>query len=155
MHFILPEYLMQKDQGKLSMEETVDTLKRAGVPEDEMAALERQLAPSGALVKAPKEGIRAVSFVSGGVEGAVKTQADNGQFRNPDEIELGEEEGSDAENETGGFTEKQIPDAVFGKLADKKQLLEQQEDTTGKPEDRESDDAPLGALERFKRQRRQ
>ncbi|KAF9592179.1 hypothetical protein IFM89_012673 [Coptis chinensis] len=43
-HFILPEYLMQKDQ-KLNLEETVDTLKRAGVPEDEMAALERQFAP--------------------------------------------------------------------------------------------------------------
>lgn len=137
------------------MEETVDTLKRAGVPEDEMAALERQLAPAGAPTTARKDSVRAVSFVSGGVEGAAKAQPDSGQFRNPDEIELGEEEGSDAENETQGFTEKQIPDAVFGKLADKKQLLQQQEDTVGKQEEGESDDAPLGALERFKRQRRQ
>ncbi|KAJ4977731.1 hypothetical protein NE237_008511 [Protea cynaroides] len=37
MHFILPEYSVQKDQ-KLNLEETVDTLKRAGVSEDEMTA---------------------------------------------------------------------------------------------------------------------
>ncbi|MCO5551628.1 hypothetical protein L7F22_005133 [Adiantum nelumboides] len=152
MHFILPEYLMQKDQGKMSLEETVDTLKRAGVPEDEMAALERQLAPSGAPAKAIKEGVKAVSFVSGGIEGTTKPQAD---IKNPDEIDIGEEEGSDAENEAEQFTERQVPDAVFGKLADKKQLLQQQEDGSGKGEERESDEQPLGALERFKRQRRQ
>ncbi|KAL4196765.1 hypothetical protein AMTRI_Chr04g247880 [Amborella trichopoda] len=65
-HFILPEYLMQKDQ-KLILEETVDTLKRAGVPEDEMAVLERQLAPP-ASGTTTKDGIREVGFVSAGVE---------------------------------------------------------------------------------------
>lgn len=155
MHFILPEYLMQKDQGKMSLEETVDTLKRAGVPEDEMAALERQLAPSGAPARTLKDGLKSVSFVSGGIEGATKPQAD---LKNPDEIDIGEEaeDGSDAEDEAEQFTEKQVPDAVFGKLADQKQLLQQQEeDGSGKREERESDEQPLGALERFKRQRRQ
>ncbi|KAH7430038.1 hypothetical protein KP509_09G080100 [Ceratopteris richardii] len=148
MHFILPEYLMQKDQSKMSLEETVDTLKRAGVPEDEMAALERQLVPSGSPARTLKGAAKSVSFVSGGIEGATgHIQAD---IRNPDEIDIGEEdEMSDAENESENFTEKQVPDAVFGNLAEKKQLL-QQENGSEKGEEE-----PLGALERFKRQRRQ
>ncbi len=36
---------MQRESGKVSLEEAMDTLKQAGVPEDEMAALERQIAP--------------------------------------------------------------------------------------------------------------
>ncbi|KAL0346548.1 UNVERIFIED_CONTAM: Pre-splicing factor SYF1 [Sesamum calycinum] len=40
-HFILPEYLMQKDQMQ-TLEEAKDVLNKAGVADDEMAALERQ-----------------------------------------------------------------------------------------------------------------
>ncbi|KAK7331774.1 hypothetical protein VNO80_28514 [Phaseolus coccineus] len=43
-HFILPGYLMRKDQT-VNLDEAKDKLKQAGIPEDEMAALERQLAP--------------------------------------------------------------------------------------------------------------
>ena len=45
-HFILPKYLIQKDQT-MNLDEAEDKFKQAGVPEDEMAALERQLAPAG------------------------------------------------------------------------------------------------------------
>lgn len=153
MHFILPEYLMQKDQGKMSLEETVDNLKRAGVPEDEMAVLERQLAPAGAPVSAPK---RAVGFVSAGVEiqGNAGHHVDAAALKNPDEIELAEEEESDAEDEKVEVAQKQVPDAVFGELADTAKKLLQHEETEGKQRERESDE-PMGALERFKRQRRQ
>ncbi|KAF9610501.1 hypothetical protein IFM89_022744 [Coptis chinensis] len=46
---------MQKDQ--IEHEETVDTLKRDGVPKDEMAALERQFAPESNNI-ASKDGSR-------------------------------------------------------------------------------------------------
>ncbi|GAU33526.1 hypothetical protein TSUD_386710 [Trifolium subterraneum] len=88
-HFILPEYLMQKDQT-VNLDEAKDKLKEAGIPEDEMAALERQLAPA-ADKAVTKE--RKVRFVSAGVEsqsdGGIKTNA------NHEEIELPEENDSD------------------------------------------------------------
>ncbi|KAJ4966630.1 hypothetical protein NE237_018479 [Protea cynaroides] len=142
MHFILPEYSMQKDQ-KLNLEETVDTLKRAGVPEDEMAALERQLAP--AVTSAPaKESGRKVGFVSAGVESqpSVIRTPDGGRkvTANNEEIELPED--SDTENDDGvEIAQKPVPDEVFGELAQNKEPSREEPDK-------------LGALERIKRQRR-
>jgi pre-mRNA-splicing factor SYF1 len=148
MHFILPEYLMQKEQGKVS-EEAVDGGKHA---EDDMAALERQLAPAGAPMTI-QAGTRALGFVSAGVE----IQGSSVQVKNPDEIELGEEdeEGEeDGENENIEVAQKKVPDAVYGDLAEAaKKLL--QNDEGGKQRSRESNEPPMGALERFKRQRQQ
>ncbi|KAI6704992.1 hypothetical protein NL676_007954 [Syzygium grande] len=56
-HFILPEYVMQKDQ-KMDLDDVRDKLKQAGVSEDEMAALERQLVPSANDVTTRDGGIR-------------------------------------------------------------------------------------------------
>ncbi|XP_042474923.1 pre-mRNA-splicing factor SYF1 [Macadamia integrifolia] len=144
MHFILPEYSMQKDQ-KLNLEETVDTLKRAGVPEDEMAALERQLAPAATNAPAKDTG-RKVGFVSAGVEsqpGVIRTP-DGGRkvTANNEEIELPED--SDTENDEGvelEIAQKPVPDEVFGDLAPNKEPSREEPDK-------------LGALERIKRQRR-
>ncbi|XP_043699418.1 pre-mRNA-splicing factor SYF1 [Telopea speciosissima] len=142
MHFILPEYSMQKDQ-KLNLEETVDTLKRAGVPEDEMAALERQLAPAATNASAKDSG-RKVGFVSAGVEsqpGVIRTP-DGGRkvTANNEEIELPED--NDTENDDGvEIAQKPVPDEVFGDLVRNKE-----------PSGEEPD--KLGALERIKRQRR-
>lgn len=144
-HFILPEYLMQKDQ-KLNLEEAVDTLKRAGVPEDEMATLERQLAPAAA--NSPvKNGGRMVNFVSAGSE----SQSDGGirLTANNEDIELPEE--SDSEDDKIEIAQKNVPASVFGDLAE----------IVAKDEDKGADAADnggsslLGALERIKRQRRQ
>ncbi|KAK9154116.1 hypothetical protein Sjap_001596 [Stephania japonica] len=146
-HFILPEYLMQKDQ-KLNLEDTVDTLKRAGVPEDEMAALERQFAPPAANTTA-KDGARKLGFVSAGVEsqpGVVRTP-DGGRkvTANHEDIELPEE--SDEEDDDNvEIAQKDVPAAVFGELADK--VDANKKDGNGESE------AKLGALERIKRQRR-
>ncbi|KAI3968841.1 hypothetical protein MKX01_028991, partial [Papaver californicum] len=48
-----------KKDSRLNLEETVDTLKCVGVPEDEMANLERQLAPA-----AQDNSTRRLGFVS-------------------------------------------------------------------------------------------
>ncbi|PIA40997.1 hypothetical protein AQUCO_02300046v1 [Aquilegia coerulea] len=146
-HFILPEYLMQKDQ-KLNLEETVDTLKRAGVPEDEMAALERQFAPL-ANNTSSIDGNRKLGFVSAGVEsqqGATITP-DTGRkvTTNHEDIDL--PEGSDSEDDENiEIAQKDVPAAVFGDLAKKV------EENT-KDGDVESS-SKLGALERIKRQKR-
>ncbi|GFZ03120.1 tetratricopeptide repeat (TPR)-like superfamily protein [Actinidia rufa] len=90
-HFILPEYLMQKDKQP-NLDETMDALKKAGVTEDEMAALEKHLVPA-----ATKDGDRKVGFVSAGVEsqtdGGIKVAA------NHEDIELPEEK---ADNDANG-----------------------------------------------------
>lgn len=143
-HFILPEYLMQKDQ-KLNLEEAVDTLKRAGVPEDEMAALERQLAPAPANVPA-SDGSRVMNFVSAGVE----SQPDGRKVTaNNEDIELPEE--SDSEDENIEIAQKDVPAAVFGDLA---RNVAEDQDKGAAAEDNGSN-SNLGALERIKRQRRQ
>lgn len=144
-HFILPEYLMQKDQ-KLNLEEAVDTLKRAGVPEDEMAALERQLAPASVSLSAT-DGNRMVNFVSAGSE----SQPDGGRkvTANNEDIELPEE--SDSEDEKVEIAQKDVPAAVFGDLA--RQVMKDK-DVDAAAEDNGSN-SHLGALERIKRQRRQ
>lgn len=144
-HFILPEYLMQKDQ-KLNIDDARDKLKQAGVAEDEMAALERQLAPA---TTTAKDGTRRVGFVSAGVE----SQANGGikAVANHEDIELPEESDSD-EDEKVEIAQKDVPAAVFGGLVRKRDdEAEQDEEANTKDRDGES---RLGALERIKRQKR-
>ncbi|KAJ3698708.1 hypothetical protein LUZ61_002413 [Rhynchospora tenuis] len=143
-HFILPEYLMQKDQ-KLTVEEAVDTLKRAGVPEDQMGALERQLAadPLSNSSINKDSSARAVSFVRGGV---VEPESDTIKraVANAEEIDLPE---SDSDEENIEIAQKSVPAAVFGELAKKAaEEKEGEDDGAG---------TKLGALERIKRQRQQ
>ncbi|KAJ6811311.1 pre-mRNA-splicing factor SYF1 [Iris pallida] len=128
----------QKD--KLNLEEAADTLKRAGIPEDEMAAMERQLAPQSASLPSNDAG-RKLNFVRAGAE----SQADNG--RNiiiGEDIELPDE--SDEEDEKFELAQKDVPAAVFGHLVHKVS----EDDAAG-----EKVDNHLGALERIKRQRLQ
>ncbi|KAK6917477.1 hypothetical protein RJ641_018228 [Dillenia turbinata] len=137
---ILQEYMIQKDQ-RLTLEETVDTLKRAGVPEDEMAALERQLAPSANSATA-KDGKRTLGFVSAGVvesqlDGVKKVGTNNEDIELPDESDSEEEEKIEV-------AQKDVPAAVFGGLAQKR---------AADGEKGGEDDSRLGALERIKRQR--
>lgn len=133
---------MQRDQ-KLNLEDTVDTLKRAGVPEDEMAALERQLAP------APSTNTdRKLGFVSAGVE----SQPGREVTANNEDIELPEDNDSDDElNDEVEIAQKDVPAAVFGDLAKK---VDNDKKRDGSAEDDEGK-SRLGALERIKRQRRQ
>lgn len=146
---------MQREVGKVSLEEAVDTLKRAGVPEDEMAALERQMA------SAPlKDGMRAMGFVSGGVEtqneaGEVLGRATRQAHANLEEIEI-EGDGDDSEEEGAGVevAQKSVPDAVFGDLVKARNSEEDETFERGVQRER-SEDEPLGAKERFKRQKKQ
>ena len=133
----------------MNLDEAMDTLKLAGVPEDEMAALERQLVPTSNNTAA-KESSRKVGFVSAGVESqsgeGIKVTA------NHEDIEL--PEGSDSEDEEVQIAQKEIPDAVFGGLVRKR---EEEADGDGNGDGAESKDknrdSQLGALERIKRQR--
>lgn len=129
---------MQKDQT-VNLEEAKEKLKEAGVTEDEMAALERQLVPA-----ATDNGTRKVGFVSAGVE----SQSGDGTkaSANRDDIELPEESDSDEDKDADDKVEikqKDVPDAVFGGLASKRK----------ESEDDKADESRLGALERIKRQR--
>jgi pre-mRNA-splicing factor SYF1 len=135
---------MQKDQT-VNLEEAKDKLKEAGIPEDEMAALERQLAP--AVDKAATKE-RKVGFVSAGVEsqsdGGIKTNA------NHEEIELPEE--NDSDDDDIEIAQKDVPSAVFGGLVRKRDEIENNEvDDGAKEKDNES---RLGALERIKKLKR-
>ncbi|KAF9683515.1 hypothetical protein SADUNF_Sadunf04G0021800 [Salix dunnii] len=131
----------QKDQ-RLNIDDAKDKLKQAGLPEDEMAALERQLAPAINKTTA-KDSSRTVGFVSAGVQ----SQSDGGMqvTANQEDIELPEESDSE-DDEKVEIAQKDVPSAVFGGLA-------------GKREEPEKDDAKdggsrLGALERIKRLKR-
>ncbi|CAI0442831.1 unnamed protein product [Linum tenue] len=146
-HFILPEYMMQKDQ-KMSIDDAKDKLKQAGLPEDEMAALEKQLAP----ISTPENGKDSnnrttLGFVSAGVQ----TQTDAGLkvTRNQEDIELPDESDSDGDVETLEIAQKDVPSEVFGGLVRKR-------DDAEKASGDEGHDAPtaLGALERIKRLKR-
>lgn len=146
-HFILPEYLMQKDQ-RLNLDDARDKLKQAGVAEDEMAALERQLAPvvdNGAA----KDNNRRVGFVSAGVEsqseGGIKVTANN------EDIELPEESDSD-EDDKVEIAQKDVPSAVFGGLVRKRDEADNDAEAQDATATKEKDgDSRLGALERIKR----
>ncbi|CAJ2634310.1 unnamed protein product [Trifolium pratense] len=146
-HFILPEYLMQKDQT-VNLDEAKDKLKEAGIPEDEMAALERQLAPA-ADKAVTKE--RKVGFVSAGVEsqsdGGIKTNTNHEEIELPEENDSDEDDGDNIE-----ITQKDVPSAVFGGLIRKRDELENNEvDGEAKEKDNEN---RLGALERIKKLKR-
>ncbi|KAK7282657.1 hypothetical protein RIF29_11603 [Crotalaria pallida] len=140
-HFILPEYLMQKDQT-VNLDEAKDKLKEAGVPEDEMAALERQLAPA-ATNSVAKD--RKVGFVSAGVE----SQSDGGikASSNHEDIELPEDSDSDDDDKIE-IAQKDVPQAVFGDLIRKRDENENNGEVDG------ASDTKLGALERIKRMKR-
>ena len=136
---------MQKDQN-------IDKLKQAGISEDEMAALERQLLPAAdnAIVK---DDTRKVGFVSAGVE----SQADGGlkTTANIEDIELPEE--SDSEEEKVEIAQKDVPSAVFGGLV-QKSSRKREDDDNGSGDDASAAKVKdgkgrLGALERIKRQK--
>ncbi|KMT07001.1 hypothetical protein BVRB_6g153330 [Beta vulgaris subsp. vulgaris] len=148
-HFILPENMMQKDE-KVSLDKAVDVLRQAGAGEDEMAALERQLAPVDDDVPV-KDKARTVGFVSAGHE----SQADDAGKRNnvnQEEIEL-PEESDDEDVEPVEIAQKDVPSAVFGGLAKKREDPEKDED--GEEEAKGAADARLGALERLKRRKKE
>ncbi|XP_028758613.1 pre-mRNA-splicing factor SYF1 [Neltuma alba] len=108
-HFILPEYLMQKDQT-VSLDEAKETLKQAGVPEDQMASLEKK-----------------VGFVSAGVE----SQTDGGIKANANNEDIDLPEGSDSEDdEKIEIAQKDVPSAVFGGLVRKREEGEKNEEGT-------------------------
>jgi len=138
---------MQRDQ-RLNLDEAVDTLKRAGVPEDEMAALERQLAPGpstappAAPSTAPASANRMMNFVSAGVE--AQAESSRQQAGNNEDIELPDE--SDDEEPDVQIAEKSVPAAVFGELG--KRAAENNEESSGAQGNEQ-----LGALERIKRRR--
>ncbi|XP_047948131.1 pre-mRNA-splicing factor SYF1-like [Salvia hispanica] len=143
-HFILPEYLMQKDQMQ-TLDEAKDVLKKAGVAEDEMAALERQLLPTTNETSA-KDGGRRLGFVSAGLQQNGETTA------NTEDIELPED--SDPEDEEKvEIAQKEIPDAVFGGLVRKRDEADEKGKEATDTENKEND-GHLGALERIKRMRR-
>ena len=143
---------MQKDKQP-NLDETMDALKKAGVTEDEMAALEKHLVPA-ATNTSTKDGDRKVGFVSAGVEsqtdGGIKVAA------NHEDIELPEE--SDSEDDEGvEIAQKDVPSAVFGGLIRKREEADNDangDDTATAAAKDKDGDAHLGALERIKRQRR-
>ncbi|KZV27511.1 hypothetical protein F511_04562 [Dorcoceras hygrometricum] len=144
-HFILPEYLMQKDQMQ-TLDEAKDALKKAGVDDDEMAALERQLVPT--LKDEVKDGGRRLGFVSAGM------QNEGESISNREDIELPEESDSE-DDEKVEIAQKDVPTAVFGGLVRKREEsdkdVEAPDSTITESKD---NDANLGALERIKRMRR-
>lgn len=134
---------MQKDQ-KMDLDEAKDKLKQAGIAEDEMAALERQLAPS---INNTTSG-RKVAFVSAGVEsqsdGAIKGSA------NQEDIELPDKSDSDEDDDKVEIAQKDVPDAVFGGLVRKRE----EDGKDGEDANKDSNgESRLGALERIKRQK--
>uniref|UniRef100_A0A5B7AHX3 Pre-mRNA-splicing factor SYF1 n=1 Tax=Davidia involucrata TaxID=16924 RepID=A0A5B7AHX3_DAVIN len=147
--FILPEYLMQTDH-KPNLDEAMDTLKKAGVPDDEMAALERHLVP--AVNNTPtKDSSRKVGFVSAGVQS--QTNGGLNVAANHEDIELPEESDSE-DDERVEIAQKEVPTAVFGGLVRKREETDEdgEGDETTAPKDKDGD-SHLGALERIKRQR--
>ncbi|XP_024984544.1 pre-mRNA-splicing factor SYF1 isoform X3 [Cynara cardunculus var. scolymus] len=143
-HVMLPEYLMQKP----TVDEAMDQLKKAGVPEDEMAALERQLAPAAPKDLSTKDtGARKLGFVSGGLQSSETASG----ILNQEEIELPEGSGSDEEDDDGDgkveIAQKDVPEAVFGGLVRKRDEEAEKDKENGDGGSR------LGALERIKRMR--
>lgn len=148
-HFILPEHLMQKDQME-TLEEAKDVLKKAGIADDQMAALERQLvpAPNDAV---NKDNSRVLGFVSAGVQ----SMGNEGQkvTANKEDIELPEDSDSE-DDEKVEIAQKDVPSAVFGGLAQKRKENDGAKDGNDVDAARDTDEGNLGALERFKRMKR-
>ena len=137
---------MQRETGKVSMEDAVDVLAGAGVSRDDgMAALERQMASSAA------EGMKSLGFVSAGVQSSTG-DAEAGLERSradANDEEIGLEDDEEEEEGVGvDVAEKSVPDSVFGNLANVRN-----EDRNSKREPAEPE--TLGAKERFKRQKKQ
>ncbi|CAA0827221.1 Tetratricopeptide repeat (TPR)-like superfamily protein, partial [Striga hermonthica] len=124
-HSIVPEYLMQKDQLQ-PLEEDRDVLKMAN------------------------DTSRRLGFVSAGVQNARETPTTN-----QEDIELPDY--SDSEDDVDGKVEiaqKDVPSAVFGGLARKRNELDDgDDDAKGGASQNKDDDGHLGALERIKRRR--
>lgn len=131
-HVFLPEYLQ-----KPTVDEAMDQLKRAGVPEDEMEALERQLTPK------ENSADRKLGFVSS----IQLSETASGLIQNQEEIELPEGSESDEEDDDGKveIAQKDVPDAVYGGLVRKR-------DDEEAEKEKETGDG-IGALERIKRRR--
>ncbi|KAI4371091.1 hypothetical protein MLD38_019361 [Melastoma candidum] len=148
---LLPEYLMQKEQ-RVDLDEARDKLKEAGISEDDMAALEKQLAPT--ITDTTNDANRRVGFVSAGVVPG----ADGGKRStvNNEDIELPEESDSEQEEEKVEIAQKDVPSAVFGSLIRKREEEEQQEGGGGDGgnKEKEGDNNRMGALERIKRLKR-
>lgn len=136
---------MQKDQ-RLSIDDAKDKLKQAGVHEDEMAALERQLAPAANNGNA-EDSSRKVGFVSAGVEsqtdGGIKTTANHEDIELPDESDSEEEEKVE-------IAQKDVPSAVYGGLARKREGSEEDGDNSADANGKDGE-SRLGALARLKR----
>jgi pre-mRNA-splicing factor SYF1 len=138
---------MQREQ-KLNLSEAVDTLTRAGVPQDEMAALERQLdpgpstTPAAAPSTATAPANRMMNFVSAGVE--AQAESSRQQVGNNEDIELPDE--SDEEEADAQIAERSVPASVFGELG-KRVAVNREESSTAQENEQ------LGALQRIKRRR--
>ncbi|KAI3444992.1 hypothetical protein Pfo_001657 [Paulownia fortunei] len=144
-HFILPEYLMQKDQLQ-TLDEAKDVLKKAGVADDEMAALERQLVPTANDDTLSNTG-RRLGFVSAGMQNGGEATA------NREDIELPEESDSE-DDEKVEIAQKDVPKAVFGGLVRKREETDNDVEADTSTVVRSKDnDGHLGALERIKRMR--
>ncbi|KAI3448910.1 hypothetical protein Pfo_005575 [Paulownia fortunei] len=145
-HFILPEYLMQKDEMQ-TLEEAKDVLKKAGVADDEMKALERQLVPTANDATVKDTG-RHLGFVSAGLQNGGEATV------NREDIELPEDSDSEGDEKVER-AQKDVPTAVFGGLVRKREEtdkdVEAGESTVTESKD---NDGHLGALERIKRMRR-
>lgn len=140
---------MQKDK-LVDVEEAKDELKKAGLPEDEMAALERQLLVPTSTTDAVKDGGRIVGFVSAGVTSQSGENQGKPLTRNGEDIELPDESDDESDREDKvEIAQKEVPAAVFGGLARKRE-----EDGEEAEEGGENGAAKkLGALERIKRQK--
>lgn len=133
---------MQKDQMQ-TLDEAKDVLKKAGVAEDEMAALERQLLPTND--SSTKDSGRKLGFVSAGLQQNGETTANREDIELPEESDESEDEGEKVE-----IAQKDVPEAVFGGLVRKR---DEEGKEANDAENKESD-GNLGALERIKRMRR-
>ena len=134
---------MQRAEQKLGQEEP----KPAA--EDGMAALERQAAAAAPPpLPVAASGTRTLGFVSAGIDSQISSRP----VVNAEEIELPEDEEVSGEEEEEStekvvISMKAVPDAVFGDLA-------RVEEEMSAPAVNGAN-APMGALERIKRQRRQ
>lgn len=141
---------MQTQTGKVSMEEAVDALAGAGVSRDDgMAALEEQMA------SAAKEGMKSLGFVSAGVQSSTDGAAGLERGKNDaNDEEIGLEDDDEEEGAGVDVAEKFVPDSVFGNLA-KVRNAEEESDERGDKREPAEEAEPLGAKERFKRQKKQ
>lgn len=139
---------MQKDKV-LDVEDAKDELKKAGLPEDEMAALERQLltTTTTTTTAAAKDGVRRVGFVSAGVISQSGENEGKPVTGNGEDIELPDESDDESDGDDQvEIAQKEVPAAVFGGLARKRDENDEEAGEDGAAK-------KLGALERIKRQK--